>query len=87
MLSPGGSIIASAAASHLYVRDIDHLDGPIGYVALAATPKNLRWSRDGKFLVFAESSYARMIRVDGATPSSALQLNSTLASPIFAWQP
>jgi len=87
LLKPGGSIIASAAPSRVYVRDIDHLDVPTGEVALAATPTNLRWSRDGKFLVFAESSYARLIRVDGATPSAALQLNSTISTPTFAWQP
>jgi hypothetical protein len=87
LLKPGGSIIASGAPSRLYVRDIDHLDGPIGEVALAATPSNLRWSRDGKYLAFTESSYARLVRVDGATPSSALQLYSTLSTPTLAWQP
>jgi hypothetical protein len=77
----------------LYLRDLDHLEAPAGDVILQTSnsPAQLRWSPDGKFIVFAENnslnSMARIVRVDGTTPSAAVQLVTTPSTPTFAWQP
>jgi len=93
VLSPIGTTFAYAATSgpHLYVRDLDHLDAPVGDVPflLGSGITLWRWSPNGKFIATWEGSSPyglRLIRMEGTTPSTAIPITSTSSSTLY-WQP
>jgi hypothetical protein len=95
LLAPAGSLLAYGAypsASHVYVRDLDHLEVPAVDIPFLTGPgvAAWRWSLDGKFLATIEgtSSYQlRLVRFQGMTPTTAVAVSTSTSLPSLYWQP
>ncbi|HKO50930.1 MAG TPA: hypothetical protein VJV79_24635, partial [Polyangiaceae bacterium] len=88
-MNPLSSILAFGVTSHLYLRDLEHLENPAtDFPISAASPSSLRWSPNGQFLSFVLGGQLRLARADGMTLSTAITLSSISSSaPSPSWQP
>jgi dipeptidyl aminopeptidase/acylaminoacyl peptidase len=91
LLSPVSALVAygSSGGSHLYVRDLDHLETLASDILVGSELNSWRWSPDGKFLAVFDSSSPsklRLIHLEGTTPTTAVPVTSGNLST-FTWQP
>ena len=92
VLSPTRDLLAYAASTaDVTIRDLDSMSPPVSipldYIAAATI---LRWSPDGKFIAVPAgiTPQLRMMRVDGAIPSSAISIyNSNGTVNSLYWPP
>jgi hypothetical protein len=93
-LSPATDVFAYATTGSLVVRDLDALTPAVSVPIDLSGSTTFHWSPDGNFIaaVSGSSSYQqRLVRLSGATPSTAVPIYGTstnvAGAPVDVWQP
>jgi hypothetical protein len=93
-LSPATDVFVYSTPGSLVVRDLDALTPAVSVPIDLSASQPIRWSPDGNFIAAVSGSVPyqqRLVRLDGATPSTAVPIYDTSANAvgasIDAWQP